>query len=206
MGVPQFLQQIAQIEGSLSLRRLFTGTLLFLGYLPFGAVVPALVVIGIGGSGQAAEQAGRVYSANAFGSVIGAALIGNVLAPRMALDTISALLGVAVFLALIRLPRIGSPDSPVAASKESTVPRALLAVVFGLGFLGLAAELLWFRTLVFFWKGGTQAYSLVVAAYVAGLSVGSGIAGKIAGRWRIGHLGMVSCCYLVGITLLVAAS
>src|SRR6476469_6354367 len=69
IAVPQVLQLIAGIEGSLLVRRILTGLLLCAGHVPFGAVVPVMTIGHVLTKDQAARVGGWFYAANAVGSV-----------------------------------------------------------------------------------------------------------------------------------------
>jgi predicted membrane-bound spermidine synthase len=206
LAIPQILQFISGIEGSLTVRRVLTGLLLCAGHLPFGAVMPVITIGDLPGRNQTAKRGGRLYAANALGSAAGALLVAELLAPRMGLDTISMALGGIFLIGLIHsFKTTPVTQRPAAEPKDSPMAATLLVTVCALGLLGLAAELLWFRTLGFFWRGGTQAYALVVSGYVLGLALGSAVASYVSGGRQVGRAGIVWCGCLAAVALMAGA-
>ncbi|HYE97258.1 MAG TPA: fused MFS/spermidine synthase [Planctomycetota bacterium] len=169
---PGTLAALSRLEGHPLVRTVLVGLLLTLAHAPFGAVLPA--VAGVRGRSDDAD----LYGAGALGSAIGAVVVGGVLHRCLAVDTTGVLLGAAILAAGL----LGRPQ-PRPAGMRNPAPGAVslpvLALAFGLGFLGLASELSWTRALGFAWEASPLTFAWVAAAHVAGLAVGAWRAGKI---------------------------
>ncbi len=205
-AMPHLLLLLSALEGSLALRRVLAAALLALGHLPFGAVLPAAAAWRGVPAGRLAEGGGDLYAFGALGGVAGALLVGEVLAARLGLDAIGIILGAAALAsgAVLRVPS----SLPEASSCEGARPlpllgpRAVGAIALGLGFLGLAVELLWIRVLGFHWQASTRTFGLVSAATIAGLAAGS----MAASRWASRAGALPAALWTAALALVAAAA
>ena len=207
-GVPWLLLRVNFFEGSLPLRRCCGAALLALAHAPFGALLPA--ASGWRGMRNSLGlAAGDLVAAGAFGAALGGVLVGEVLAQRLGLDHIGMGLSLVTLatLGLLFLPsrQIPAAVEPSARASQALGTGTLLSIAFGLGFLGLASETLWMRTLGFYWQATTRSYALVTGGYLAGLALGSLTARCLISRWRIGAGGLTVACGLAAATLLLMA-
>ena len=126
-------------------------------------------------------ELGSLYSANNFGGVAGAVLAGFVLLPAVGLDASARWAGcfnlAAAALALAASRRKGPPAaSAVPASAPEGPPGLGLAIragAFTAGLCALAQEHVWTRFLGLMLGSSTHSFSLVLAAYIAGLGWGA---------------------------------
>jgi spermidine synthase len=160
--------------------------------------------------GRAAEAAGSgagaLYAANTVGAVAGTALAGFLLLPALGM-TGSALVAAAsnlvAALAALRLARAtgepsaaqaaaGQPGRPAAdSSVHAAAPslgegrRALLMVAFAASGAGaLVFEVVWTRILSLVLGSSTQAFTIMLTTFLAGLAIGSAVATRWLPRVR----------------------
>jgi spermidine synthase len=84
-------------------------------------------------------------------------------------------------------------------------PLILAAILFVLsGAAGLAYEVIWFKRFTHVWGSSAHAWASVVAAYLLGLGIGAGVAGRRADRaarplrlYGLCELGIAACALAV---------
>jgi len=166
-----------------------------------GATFP-LLAEGAARAGHAGARAtARLYAANAFGAVLGALVAGYILLPdpgmRATMIGVGAVnlaaAGVAVLLARLRYEawaggpglseEAGLADEGAARFPSELSPRtpalARIAVVgaFATGAAALAYEVAWTRLLALSLGASTYAFTIVLAAFILGISLGAWLAG-----------------------------
>ena len=130
---------------------------------------------------------GWLYAANTIGAVAGTLLAGFVLIPALGLawTTRSAALlaGAAAAAALLSRGERRDPEPAAAA------PAARRAIVLyaASGFLGLAAEVAFTRSLVLVFGSTTYAFTTMLAVFLFGIGAGGAIGARLARR-ESGHL------------------
>lgn len=126
----------------------------------------------------------RLYAANTFGAVLGtfaAGFVGLPLLGERGTMAAAATLGLAVagcawFLER-RLPRLPAPV-PTVAGRAGWY----LAYPFVFGLMALSLELVWTRLLLLHLGSRVYAFALLLAVYLVGLALGSGVS-----RFFVGH-------------------
>jgi spermidine synthase len=129
-----------------------------------------------------AEDSGLVYGINTFGAVIGTLAAGFVLLPALGIMrslAIAASLDLAAGIGAIVLA-IGSArvKTPLAAEESAThrderpMRLAMMTAFLG-GAAALALEVAWFRALMLIFGSSVYAISLMLAAFLLGLSGGA---------------------------------
>jgi len=132
----------------------------------------------------------RLYALNTLGATLGAFLAGYLLIPSLGLSmtgylAIAGNLLVAAgtfWLAgqygetqVIDVSKATRPEEPLRASEH----RPILIAIGLVGAFSLAYEMLWTRVLLLFLGNTTYAFSLMLSAYLVGISLG----GAIYARW-----------------------
>jgi len=135
---------------------------------------------------RAARTTAWLYSANVLGAVTGSLAAGLVVLPAVGIRA-STWLGAALSLAAaglaLTLHRRAAPEPPPPSGQPAGgeafpfVPVVILA-----GTVSLATQILWTRLLIHFVGSGLYALSILLAAYLLGLAVGSAIAGTVGSR------------------------
>jgi predicted membrane-bound spermidine synthase/tetratricopeptide (TPR) repeat protein len=158
-----------------------------------GTTLPLLVRTLVADPRRTGADVGLLYGANTVGAVVGTAVTGFWLieaagvlgATRWAaaLNVLVGLLSLAVPL-LPAVARTASPTSEAAPAVEDRGRLAAAAVVavFCGGLVGLAAEVVWTRLLIFFLQGFTYTFSAMLATFLLGLALGGFVSGRIASR------------------------
>jgi len=202
--------------GSLSLRVTIASVSLLPATIAMGATLPIVVgTLRVLHSGF--RSAGILYGANLVGAVAGDLVAGFYLLRihDVSVATYAAAgINVATALAAWRLARL---ETRHASSSDSTVaPGAnpvgsLIYVVAGLsGLTALSAEILWTRWLTLTFGATVYAFSIVLAAFLLGLGVGSFAAeamfGRRAGEPRVflGWCQLLSCLAITASSLLLS--
>ena len=227
------------IKGGISFVILLVPTFLM------GATLPVLSRFMVQQSRHVGSRVGLLYAVNTLGATLGCLLTGFFLIEMIGIqNTVRVAAAANLFLALVFfiLDRLvapaGSrpaPAEPRSAPAESakTEPDEpplsasrlrILLVAFGLaGFCSLAYEVLWFRVLVMQLKTTTYSFSVMLAAFLTGIALGSALFSVIESRigsrlssdrraywllfgWieaAIGLLGLLSIALFAGLELLV---
>lgn len=133
---------------------------------------------------------GTFYSANLFGAVAGTLATGFWLLPvhdlfvatgvAVTLNVLGA--GLATWLAARRkhVPALPNAGGHVTARRRTPVVYLVLALS---GFTALATEVIWTRHLSLLLGASTYTFSLILATFLIGLGIGSGV-----GAWLTRHL------------------
>jgi spermidine synthase len=148
-----------------------------------------------GGAGMRRDAGmflGPLYGWNTLGGAAGSAAAVFLLLPRLGIGrtTLTAgildlLVAAAALLLFRRVPKeIHDDVAPGTAAKEprpSYRPRVLLALA-ATGALGGASQMVWTRLMVLFFGSSTHALGTTLAFCLAGLALGSGLAGALLER------------------------
>ncbi len=152
-----------------------------------GGTLPALARAVRPGPGAMARGPGRLYAANTAGSIAGALATPLLLVPAAGVfgtGVAACLLDVAaggVAIALGRkLPALApaSPQQPPPTADQ----RAALRLYAVAGGVALGYQVVWSQAIVPFLSTRTAAFAVLVATYLAGLALGSGLWARAADR------------------------
>jgi spermidine synthase len=168
-----------------------------------GATLPVVMESALVQDRAVASRIGLLYAANTTGAIVGALTAGFYLVSHIGIArsfTIAALINatiglLAIGLAMAQRSTTGAARAAAAAEgtpvhapivlDACTTPAAQRAVLwtFGLsGLLSLAIEIVWFRMLVVFLRPTAYAFTLMLAAVLAGIALGSAIATPLLRR------------------------
>jgi spermidine synthase len=145
--------------------------------------------------GRAAARISRLYAANTFGAVLGAAAATFVLLPTLGLShthlfaAIADLLLMAVVLLVARRPRVVDPLAEIGTAEASPpVAPALRRLAVGAfclsGAAAMANQILWTRALSMVIGSSIYSFTLVLLAFLLGLAGGAAALGGFAARTR----------------------
>lgn len=178
-----------------------------------GATLP-LLVRHLSASGNVGLNTGALYAANTFGALIGVCLAGYVLLPGIGESattwlaaSIDAAVGAGALLWARRTPLLAAapPDDPAAAAAPPH-HRLILVVVGVTGFASLACQVAWTRLIAMLLGSSVYAFTCIVAAVLAGISVGSVVSRHLPERWARGRTGALACTTLLGALAVLAGS
>lgn len=155
-----------------------------------GATLPILVAVVADREGGWSGPATRFYATNTFGAMLGAAATGLWLVPTLGaraaimVAATGSIAGGALVLAAWWQSSPREPD-PVPAERppaEPGAPHLAVALAALAGVAALAGEVLWTRVLRMILQGTTQAFSIMLANYLAGIAIGSVVANRLLVR------------------------
>ncbi len=151
-----------------------TSLLLLAPATAMGATIPILA--------PAARRAGSnlatVYALNTAGAVAGILAVTFVVLPALGVlrtSVLAAAINIGVGVWGIALGGEGDPPE-VARSSGWPTPRAL-TLAFASGFVIFALEVSWFRSIRAALQSTTEAFAIVLAAFLVSLSIGAALAG-----------------------------
>lgn len=220
---PAYVALARALDGqpaALTLLRIgLSGLLLLAPTILMGGTLPALLRHVARSDARLGRDLGGLYGVNLAGAVCGSLAAGFVLIRALGLRgaTLAAVLanlvvGVVALLWSARSPAPApvplvdpQPTPPAEPTLASGVPRPVLFAIAALsGALTMGYEVLWTRILVFSFQSTVQAFSLILATFLAGLALGSYAFTRLESRQdRIRVLALAQV--LAGITAAVLA-
>ncbi len=137
--------------------------------------------------GPAGRRIGLLYALNTTGSVLGAFFAGVFFIRTYGVFTttlIATTINAAICLVALTQPR----NAPAPSRSPETFPSLLpslrfLVFPFITGFIGLALEILWVRTLVCVVSNNTYSFAVVLADVLAGLALGAWLYALVGPSW-----------------------
>jgi len=158
-----------------------------------GGSFPVISKIFIQQSEVLGKKVSLLYSINTFGSVLGAALAGFWLIPAfgnnatiISASILNLLVAGGLFAALKPFSQFGEvrpPDEEVEPPNLKGIQNPIfLYVLFITGFLALALEVLYTKTLILFVGSSTYAFSLILITFLLGIALGSWVASLFIDR------------------------
>ena len=207
----QYLQRLyvaiyPQLPDSLSaltaVRLVISVVLLAVPTTLMGATLPLVLSASTFVSSRLGGQVGLLYGSNAAGAIVGTLAAGLYLIPDLGIHRmflIAAGLNLTVGATAIIASRLGVDalvSTPAAASQPAELARAQLAesdrpprglwlvlATFALsGAVSLALEVIWLRVLILFLRPTVYAFSLMLAAILGGIALGSYVATPLLTR------------------------
>jgi len=193
-----------------------------LGFVLVG--LPALLIGGTlpllfrawGAQEQIAKGGGLMYAVNTAGGIAGALWTPFLLIPRFGIRgsaLVAAALNLAVGCAALLRVRSRAAATQVVEESQGVAPLAGMArfamILYGIaGGVALGYEIVWTQAIVPFMSTRTFAFAVVLATYLAGLTVGSAVYSRVAERLRdpwgtfavlISSAGLVSFVLVAGL-------
>ena len=182
-----------------------------------GASFPLIVKAALGTRDDGGRAIGLLYAVNTFGAVVGTLAAGFVLIGQLGITLsigLSAALNVAAGLvAIVVGQRVAPPPAASAAEHDAayegvTCPPRLIALLPLLmaisGFCSLAYEVVWTRLLVLFLETTTYAFTVMLAAFLLGITLGSALVTPFLRRARNGPLLLAGLQAAVAVSSLAA--
>lgn len=154
-----------------------------------GGTLPLLSRYAVASSSQVARRVGGLYAANTLGAAAGVALATYYLLPDLgisAAERLAAAANLAVGGLALRLARpseasaedADAPATPPAVESATETPSGGRALLWGVAASGLCAmvfEVAWSRTLAMILGSSVYAFGMMLAIFLAGLSIGSAL-------------------------------
>jgi spermidine synthase len=151
-----------------------------------GATLPLVIKSSAFRSSDLGERIGLLYGMNTTGAIVGALAAGLYLIQELGIQstflvasTLNLIVGV---LGLVAGQKASDPhtvqsDAPAPASRVTALDSRRLGVILAVfavsGFTALSLEVVWFRVLTLFLRPTVYGFSLMLAAVLAGIAVGS---------------------------------
>jgi spermidine synthase len=182
-----------------------------------GATMPIVIKSSLARMEGLGTRVGLLYAANTGGAIVGALLAGFYLIPQHGLSrgflvgaAINTTVGVLAVIASRWLPRRSAPAAAQAAPIPQTpaAGRAALVVlaVAGIsGFASLALDVVWFRILTIFLGPTSYTFTVMLAAVLAGIALGSALAAPLLRGWRLDWLQALAVLQFVGAALVLGS-
>jgi spermidine synthase len=180
------------------LRFLISLLTLLIPTLFMGATLPLLSSLVVIDKQKLGQAVGSLYAINSFGAVIGTLTTGFLLLPQLGkskTNWIAVICNISIGLAAILFSKYYSSiykqknrdnRKEVVSHKESSPDLFLYTVVFILFFTGLAAmttQIAWTRAISLSIGSSTYAFSLTVAIFIFGLTLGAISAARLYKRY-----------------------
>ena len=166
-----------------------------------GGGFPVISKIFVRESQTLGKKISLLYFINTFGSVLGALFAGFWLIPAIGVKmtifsaaTINIILAVLLFLIFNKHQQLssnvaGPKDDQVLRPQGASIQNSIfIYVLFLTGFLALALEVFYTKTLVLFLGSSTYAFSLVLIVFLLGIALGSLAISKFLDRLKRGYL------------------
>jgi spermidine synthase len=156
-----------------------------------GATLPLVMKSSLTRIEGLGTRAGLLYATNTAGAIVGALAAGLYLIPQVGLRrsfllaaAVNGLVGVSALILSRMRERARAPDdasaldaaAPVSGSEASPAIRMGVLAVFAVsGFASLALEIVWFRALAILLGPSSFAFTLMLAAVLLGIALGSAL-------------------------------
>jgi spermidine synthase len=145
-----------------------------------GATLPALGQA-LAGAGTAGRRGGLLYALNTLGAAVGAAATGFGLPALVGVRASYGLAAAASSLAGATALALGDRSAPPAGPLPGPRPvaarrRELRLVAAGVGFLGLALEVLWTRLFAQVLHNSVYSFTAVALVFLVAIAAGAGLA------------------------------
>ncbi|MFH0989069.1 MAG: fused MFS/spermidine synthase [bacterium] len=200
--------------GVLILKLLISVVTLLLPTILMGGTLPVLVRFLSKSINESGKNVALLYFLNSFGAVVGSMLGGFFLVPLVGLKgTIIAAgvinIGVGVIALLIsKLQMAAREELDQAESEETTYSeRQITLAILVAGLSGLASmiyEVTWLRLLIPILGSSTYSYTLLLIAFISGITIGSLIVSKIIHKVKNLFNLLTSCQFAIGISMVMS--
>jgi len=198
------------------LRVIFAGIALLIPTMLMGGTLPVLARLWVAAPDKTAKGVASLYAINSFGAVVGSLIAGFFLIQKVGISL--SILSAAAANILAGLIAVGlnpfvstkrdsqEPEPEIPSSSLPSGPGLLPLALLGAFLSGAAAmvyEVGWLRLTALVWGSSTYSFTVMVAAFITGIAIGSVIARNIAGR-RSDLFWIFGLCQLaVAISMLV---
>ena len=153
-----------------------------------GATLPVLVAYLVRFSGNVGRSVGSLYFVNTLGSAAACLLAAEVTMRKLGMSgsvRLAAGLNTLVAVAVLWMYVHGTRAAAVCEASEEKRPVGLIPLPVAAtlaavtGFISLCQEIIWYRVYSFASGGGAKSFAHVLAAFLAGIALGSLVARRI---------------------------
>lgn len=205
--------QLPSDGGAVLLLKLVASVLtLILPTILMGGTLPVLVRFLTQSVEESGKNVARLYYLNSFGAVVGSMLGGFFLVPMAGLrQTVFSAGAINILIAAVAFG-LGTRKQLPFAQQEAIVDdegpvvpdfQVLLAIAVA-GASGLAAmiyEVAWVRLLIPVIGSSTHSYTLILVAFISGITIGSWLVSVFIQRWKNMVGALAVCQLLVGVSM-----
>ncbi|MDA0990670.1 MAG: MnmC family methyltransferase [Verrucomicrobia bacterium] len=177
-------------------RLLMAALILFPMTFCMGGTIPVLCKALVRHDQEIGRRFSSLYAINTLGAVVGTLLAGLVLVRligvRATLGVAMCLnIGVAILMGFIlRNPSERVVEPAPAPGEEPCGERAFAWVAGVTGFMAMGFQIVWLRVLTNYGNGTTYAFTLILAAFLAGILVGTLLITPLVDQVKRGALGL----------------
>jgi spermidine synthase len=160
------------------------------------------------------RSVGFLYGLNTLGAAAGAAAVGFVMLPWLGLGLttqaaagLSICGGAAVALLPVSREPVAATSRPARGNPRTGDTSLALLLYFGVGFVALGLEVVWFRFLSLIIRNTVYTYTLVLTIVLVGIVLGSWLAARLVSREArcgqiFGALQLLSAVSVIGLMML----
>ena len=176
------------------LRLFLAGIALLVPTVLMGGTLPVLARLWVRSIKTTARGVATLYSLNSFGAVLGCLLAGFFLIRAFGISLsmlLAAAVNILVGLVAIGLSSYGTlensiqdpePNSPSKSPGQVKIMRLALAGAMLSGTAAMIYEVGWFRLTALVWGSSTYSFTVMLAAFITGIALGSLLVRRLARR------------------------
>ncbi|UCG41997.1 MAG: fused MFS/spermidine synthase [candidate division WOR-3 bacterium] len=196
---------------SVAIRGLMGFVILLVPTFIIGGMLPVVAQLSVEDSSRVGQRLAMLYFVNTLGSVAGTLLAGFLLLEKLGVTGTALLAGIVSLLLAPFALAVGGrtvttahvKPQPGSAQQVHYSRPAVAVLVIGFavsGFAALGYEVTWTRALVMVLGQPIYGATVVLAAFLLGLAVGSIAAGRLSDRWSDPLLGFGIVELIIGIS------
>ncbi len=176
--------------------------------MAMGGTLPALTRFLVSEVDEVGTTVAKLYLVNTLGAALGCLLGGTLLIPSLGAGGAVALAGAANLLiaavAAVLYQRTRAPDLDEERSpaRGEAGPRRILMAAFAMGIATLTLEVTWTRIFSMVFGSSSQAFTLMLTAFIGGIAVGSAFTPMLLRRFRGRELKLLALLLLCAATVL----
>lgn len=170
----------------IAVRAIFCALFLLPPTIMMGATLPA-ISRWVETTPRGVSWLGFFYGGNTFGAVLGCLLAGfyllrlhDVAIATYAAVSLNAVVAVLGFVLAARTPYAGKVEEEAGDVEMAPGARVVLVVIGLSGATALGAEVVWTRLMTLNFGGTTYTFSLILASFLFGIGIGSGVGSVMA--------------------------
>jgi spermidine synthase len=189
-------------DTNFTLRFIFS-TLSFLpATMAMGATIPAMSKIL---SSENENGVSLAYSSNIFGGLCGIIISNLILLPHFGIST-TIHIAIIINCILISIALLLSKRITLTNDQNNKIdnPNTKFYIAFGIsGFVSMASEILWFRTIGILTTNGHTTFSLILATYLIGFFIGSYVVFPLLKKYFNKENLLLMLVFLVSVSIII---
>lgn len=184
LDLDNFISSLPIAEAGVLLKFFIVMLLLLIPTFLIGTTFPLLVAVAVHNKNEIGHKLAHFYAFNSAGAVIGSLSSAIFLIPHLGLDGtmyVAALLNISIVLVGALLygrfsNSLKKPFYSLVDKSSAEVNNKALLVLFVTGFSAMATEVGWMKFLIVYTGNTIYGFSLILAMFIAGITIGSFIA------------------------------